>query len=347
MKAAEAPAEFLPQDTKIIDFMSPEISFPNHLTKKIYLAALKIIPDLYDRIYRLAGKPRTGTIARLFSSLSMYLPFSKLLNEFEPDVVICTHPFPEAGASLWKFLHAKSARKFLLAAVLTDYSLHEIWIYDEADIYFVATEEMKEELSRQCRPNQEIYATGIPINPEFSKVVEKKSSGKKNILIMGGGLGLGSIEETLKDLDEISLPVKITVVTGQNESLFSRLKNLQKKLSGEVEILGSVNNVPELMRESDLLITKPGALTMSEAFSQGLPMVLHSPIPGPEKENAAYAVKGGAAVSAGKEKISAIVEGLLKNPERLEEMKSNAKKLGRPYAAKKIAEIITSACNSE
>ena len=276
VKAAEALKKFLPPDTKIVDFMSGEISFLNNLTKKIYLKALKFIPDLYDRIYGFAGLPRIGSVMRLISSISMYLPFAKLLNEYKPDVVICTHPFPEAAASFWKFLHAKSDRNFLLAAVLTDYSLHEIWLYDEVDVYFVATEEMKNELAGQCGRNREIYATGIPIDPEFSKIREKEKSDRKNILIMGGGLGLGSIEETLKDLDEISIPLKIVAIAGQNEKLFLRLKKLQKNLRQDVEIFGSVKNVCELMNSADLLITKPGALTISEAFSQGLPMILHA-----------------------------------------------------------------------
>ena len=103
-------------------------------------------------------------------STLMYFPFKRLLKKFEPDAVICTHPFPEAAASLWKFLHAKSVRRFSLAAVLTDYSLHEIWIFSEVDVYFVATDAMKLELERQSRPNQEIYAVGIPIGEEFCKL---------------------------------------------------------------------------------------------------------------------------------------------------------------------------------
>ena len=106
--------------------------------------------------------------------------------------------------------------------MLTDYSLHEIWIFSEVDVYFVATEKMKIELAAHSRQNQEIFATGIPIGAEFSNAQNSTRAGFKKILIMGGGLGLGSIEETLQDLNNVETPLEIIVVAGQNENLFWR-----------------------------------------------------------------------------------------------------------------------------
>ena len=336
-KAAEALSKIFGGDVEVVDFMSREISTLNFLTKKIYLAALRFIPDLYDRIYKFTGRRKIGTLTRLLISSLMYFPFKRLLKKFQPDIVLCTHPFPEAAAALWKFLNAKSARKFLLAAVLTDYSLHEIWIFSEVDLYFVATDEMKLELAAQSRPNQEIFAAGIPIGAEFSnlKSVEHVTP---TVLIMGGGLGLGSIEETLQDLNNVELPLKIIVVAGQNQNLLSRLKSLQKKFRHETEFWGYVENIGELMAAADLLITKPGALTMTESFAAGLPMILHAPIPGPEAKNALYAVTNGAALSAGNLKISSIVEKILKNPSQLNEMKICAKNLSKVNAASEIVQ---------
>ena len=335
-KAAQALQKIFGDGAQVLDFMAREVSTLNWLTKKIYLAALRFIPDLYDRIYKFADGRKVGVSARFMSSALMYLPFARLIKKFRPDVVICTHPFPEAAASLWKFLHAKSAKKFLLAAVLTDYSLHEIWIYGEVDAYFVATSEMADELAKHCRAGQKIFAAGIPIDGSFSAVERTRDATRTTILIMGGGLGLGSIEETLTELDKISKPLKIVVVAGQNEKLLSRLKRLREKISHEVEVLGYVSDVCKLMSAADLLITKPGALTMTEAFAVGLPLILHAPIPGPEALNAAYAVSHGAAISVGEKKISSVVAELLNSPERLDEMSCCAKKISRPFAATEI-----------
>ena len=332
-KAAEALKKIFGEGAQVVDFMAREISTLNWLTKKFYLVALRFIPDLYDRIYKFADGRKVGVSARFLSSALMYLPFARLLKKFRPDVVICTHPFPEAAASLWKFLHAKSAEKFLLATVLTDYSLHEIWIYGEVDAYFVATEEMKNELVSHCRAGQKIFTTGIPIDEKFSSA-QRLPNSRTTILIMGGGLGLGSIEETLSELGKIKFPLKILVVAGQNETLLARLK--REKFLHPTEIFGYVKDIDKLMAQADLLITKPGALTMTEAFAAGVPLILHEPIPGPEALNAAYATTHGAAISVGERKISSVIEELLKEPARLEEMRLCAKKISRPFAAEEI-----------
>ena len=107
-----------------------------------------------------------------------------------------------------------------------------------------------------------------------------------------------------------------------------------------LEVLGYVSDVHKLMAAADLLITKPGALTMTEAFAAGLPLILHAPIPGPEALNAAYAVTHGAAISVGDKKISAVVEELLSESSRLAEMSTCAKKISKPFAASEIVRQI-------
>ena len=337
-QAAEAIAEQLRNNYKIeiLDFMDKEVSTLNWLLKKFYLSILGIIPDLYDRIYKLAGVRRFGSITRLIWSTLMYLPFSRLINKLNPDIIICTHPFPEAAAALWKFLHPNHSKKFILAAVLTDYSLHEIWIYGDVDIYFVATEEMKREL--ESHGNFKVFATGIPIRSQFQiegrDKSEERREKKYSALIMGGGLGLGAFEETVKILEEVDFKLKIIVVTGKNEHLKSKLESIKSK--HELVILGFVDNVSELMQSVDLLITKPGALTLSEAFAVGLPTLLLPPIPGPEALNAEYAVNHGAATSLSKSDEIKTAINIIKDDEKLNSMRQSAKKISRPNAAGEI-----------
>ena len=232
----------------------------------------------------------------------------------------------------------------MLTAVLTDYSLHEIWLFSEVDAYFVATAEMKSELEKHSR--QKIFATGIPIsirNEELGMRNEKPKSQLRithyAFLIMGGGLGLGSIEQTLRELDAIEIPLSITVIAGRNEKLSARIRAMKSRHS--IEVLGYVGNVLELMQRATLLITKPGALTMTEAFAVGLPMILHAPIPGPEALNAQYAVRNGAARSLEDgENIAPIIEKLLRDRSTLEAMSTSALKLSRADAAMEIVEKI-------
>ena len=355
-KAAEAVADAFDEQVQIVDFMDKDISLVNFLLKKLYLSMLSLIPDLYDRIYQLAGVRRFGSITRLIWSTLMYLPFTRLLKKYQPDIIICTHPFPEAAASLWKFLHPKSAGKFTLAAILTDYSLHEIWIYNEVDVYFVATEEMKREL--ETHGKYKVYAFGIPIAKDFYNNQNKNNSLEEaannnssflihnsSLLIMGGGLGLGSFETTIKALDKIDLPLRITVVTGKNERLMAKLKSTKSK--HELILLGFVNNISKLMRESDLLISKPGALTLTESFAVGLPVLLLPPIPGPESLNAEFAVKHGAAISIENADIAVKVYDLINNNERLNAMRKSSKALANEEAAQEIVNTITEICRKE
>jgi processive 1,2-diacylglycerol beta-glucosyltransferase len=104
---------------------------------------LDFVPNLYDVFYHVSGGSSGGTFARQMAAVAMYLPMARLLEHHKPDLLVCTHPFPEGAAALWKRFHDE---KLCLAAVLTDYSLHQIWIYRHVDIFFTATEEMRKGL---------------------------------------------------------------------------------------------------------------------------------------------------------------------------------------------------------
>ncbi|MBR1728101.1 MAG: glycosyltransferase [Selenomonadaceae bacterium] len=341
MQAAEAIAEQFGIDEKdqieVVDFMDKKIATLNWLLKKVYLSILGLIPDLYDRIYKIAGVRRFGSITRLIWSTLMYLPFARLLKNFDPDVIICTHPFPEAAAAFWKFLHPKKSNQFKLVAVLTDFSLHEIWIYNEVDFYFVATDQMKEEL--ESHGNYKVFATGIPIRKQF-QIDQDEFRIPYSVLIMGGGLGLGAFEETIRSLEKINFKIKINVVTGKNEQLQNKLRSMNSK--HELQIFGFVKNISSLMQAADLLISKPGALTLSESFAVGLPILLLPPIPGPEALNAEYAVDHGAAIALNNsEEIIQAIE-ILNDRVKLSRMSEKAKKISKPFAAEKIINVITS-----
>ena len=157
---------------------------------------------------------------------------------------------------------------------------------------------------------------------------------------MGGGLGLGAFEDTIHTLEDVDFKLKITVITGKNTSLQNKLSSMKTKHA--LTVLGFVDNVCELMQQADILISKPGALTLSEAFAVGLPILLLPPIPGPETLNAEYAVKGGAALSLqSSAEISEIIS-ILNDAERLKAMKASTKALAKAKAAVEIAENILS-----
>ena len=105
---------------------------------------------------------------------------------------------------------------------------------------------------------------------------------------MGGGLGMGSIKKTLTVLDGLDNLDSFTVVAGYNADLFDEVSQMKGDLKHPVDIYGYTNRIPDLMARATLLVTKPGALTCTEATTVQVPTVLYSAIPGQEEANASY-----------------------------------------------------------
>ena len=351
IRAAEAVEgelrrRFPGDDIQTVDFMSHKTSRFHGFLKSLYLRMLDFVPNLYDLFYKVSGHGSRGIMAQGMFAWATYWAMRRILREYRPDVLICTHPFPEGAAALARRLGHGG---FLLVAVLTDYSLHRIWIYPQVDLYFTATEAMGEGLVACGIPSEHVYATGIAVaegilgTPPRQRARENLGIGaeEKTVLLMGGGLGLGSIEESLEELERVERPLCLLVVAGRNEELRKRVEAWGKRSRHKVRTWGYTDEVYLLMSAADLLITKPGALTMSEAFVLGLPMLLREPIPGPETENAVYASKHGTAawVHHGESLADAVTQVLF-DEERLAAMGESARACAHPHATRDMVNIL-------
>lgn len=351
-RAANAVADELKQrypaaQINVVDFMAGNNSYINRLVKESYLKLLDISPNFYDLLYRWTQGAQRGSKAKSLMGRVMKRSMAKLVNRYQPDLIITTHPFPCGAAA-----HLKAEDKITvpLIAVITDFSVHRMWIYKEVDCYFVAAPEFKDELALQGIEQERIYVTGIPISPEFSAKVDGDlmldklglDKNKPVILIMGGGLGLGGVKQALVNLEEVALPLQIVVVTGRNSVLRHELKAAADSSCHVTQVLGFTKRISELMAIADILITKPGALTISEALAMKLPMLLYESIPGQEKDNAAWLEANGAAtLIREEEKLAREVTGMLNNKEYREIIEGKAGALARPRAAADVAEVIS------
>ncbi|WP_196600295.1 MGDG synthase family glycosyltransferase [Pectinatus frisingensis] len=331
----------------VVDFMSLETAYINDLMKEIYFKMLELVPNLYEFLYKFTSGRLKGSSVQMLLAYFMKHNMVSLIKKYNADIIICTHPFPCAAAA---YLKREKRFDVSLFTVITDFCLHQIWIYKNVDMYFVAHNGMKRQLIERGINEKRIQVTGIPIHRVFSDTYDREMLLKKFdlsanmpiILIMGGGLGLGGIKYALEELEKLSLPMQILVVAGANLSLWSEVNCYITHSRHLIKVWGYSHNINELMTVSSLLISKPGALTISEAMAKELPMLLHAPIPGPESENAAYLAEHGVAVWVQKkEAIGETVKELLTDKERLAWMKQKAKVLKQPYAAKKIVDIIT------
>ena len=234
----------------------------------------------------------------------------------------------------------------MIVTVVTDFEAHALWMNSSVDLYCVAAEETKARLVARGAAAENIIATGIPISARFSPNPNRDSVRKMLglrddlpvILVLSGGFGMGPVAEILAELDKVGKQFQSIVVTGRNEELRRELAAVDRK--HPTHVLGFASNMHELMAIADLIITKPGGLTSSEAFAMGKPLFILNPIPGQEAANSDFLLERGAAVKINRvEDLPYRIERLLGTP-KLAEMEAAAKALGRPNAAKAICEQV-------
>lgn len=343
--AIKAELERQHPDTRVavVDFLDGDNFSLNTFIKETYIKMIDVFPNMYDLLYRWSQASHKGTTVRNLMSWILKKRMLRLVDRYRPDLIIFTHPFP-CGAAC--HLKRNGMLKVPLAGVITDYAIHRLWIYDEVDFYFVAAAEMKENLVSQGIAADKIHVTGIPISSTFGEMYAgrtavKPISAQASVLIMGGGLGLGAVAEVLLELDKLEGSQRFVVVAGRNAGLRKDLQLLSRSLNHPVQVIGYTRRIPELMADADLLVTKPGALTCSEALASGLPMVLVNAIPGQEEDNARYLDYIGAALWVqDQNQLSVVVHQLLSDPFKLVSMKQQARHMGRPEAARQVVRRI-------
>ncbi len=160
---------------------------------------------------------------------------------------------------------------------------------------------------------------------------------------MGGGQGLGPIKTIVQSLEKVSYDFQEIIVTGTNKKLYKKLKKGLKKYKKKICLLGYAQNINELMSVADLIVTKPGGITTSEALSKKLPMLIIKPIPGQEANNTAYLTEQKAAINIEEpKKINLIIENLFAAPEKLKRMSESCGRIAKPSSGLDIARFILS-----
>lgn len=344
--SSEIKRKYPQAEIKVVDFMSAKTAYLNGFIKEAYLKILHIVPDMYEFMYSFTSGRMPGFSVQNLLAMAMKNDMAALIADSRADVVVFTHPFPCAAAAYLKRTKQIDA---LVCGVITDFAVHQLWVYKEVDMYFVAHSSFRQQLASKGIEEWRIHDTGIPIAESFSRNYDSDelmnrlclTNDRPVVLIMGGGLGLGGVKDALVELENSSLDMQIMVVAGENQELWNQLNKLSERSHHDIRVWGFSNNVPELMAVADVLVTKPGALTISEALSMHLPLILSEPIPGQEKENAAFIEKTGAAVWVkDMRRISEFTDRLLQDQSRLTFMRQQAAKVCRPYAAKQIVEHI-------
>ncbi|MDX6696182.1 MAG: processive 1,2-diacylglycerol beta-glucosyltransferase [Blastocatellia bacterium] len=313
------------------------------LYSRAYLDLVNNAPEVLGWLYDQLDKPWKNERRRLALDKLNTRPFVKLLKDYQPEIVVCTHFLP---AEIISWLRAKERLRCRQVIVVTDFDVHAMWLCHHYERYFVALDETREHLSKLGIPPSKLSVSGIPIDPIFAQPKDKQEMRRKHnlaadrttILVSAGGFGVGSIEHLMAPLMELRHPAQIISICGRNEEMKRKVEGLARRLPAgshvAVKALGYTNEMDELMAASDIVLGKPGGLTTSEALARGLVFVIVNPIPGQEERNSDHLLEEGVAIRCNNLPVLAYkVDRLLDDPARFRSMQANARRLARPRAA--------------
>lgn len=250
-----------------------------------------------------------------------------LINRYQPNLILSTLPISSQYISAYK--GAKNCN-IPLHTYITDITAHEEWIAKNTDMYFVGSKSTKNALISKGIEAKKIVVSGIPVKPAFKysniNTREKKS---KEILIMGGGLGLIPSSDTILKALTKNQALNITIITGKNKKLFDKIT----EEFPEINVIGYTNKVSEYMKKADLVITKSGGITTFEAINSDTPLYIITPFLSQEVGNANYIenLNIGRVVWSKKANISDEIIELIENDDLLKQMKANMKKTRKQW----------------
>ena len=345
-KAAEAIFHGLARqgdhDARLVDALDYTNPFFKKTYPWFYGFLVTRMPWAWGYLFTLLDNPSLQPLVRvarrLYNGINAQA-LEKFLIDEQFDAIITTQFL---SAEISAYLKRQLKIKSKVICVVTDFDVHHIWVNEGIDVYTGACDFTRKRLMDLGVLPEQIYTTGIPTDAKFSEhpdVVQlKKRLGVKDgvltVLIATGSFGMGPIEEIIGLLQNYQL----LVVCGHNQDLYERLK---AKASPHTHVLGLVDNMDELMSVADVMVTKPGGLSIAEALVKKLPMVFFSAIPGQETNN--INVLDGYQVSNGQSSLPQIVEiidGWNAKPAALEALRARMAQLSKPNAVKDIISLV-------
>lgn len=287
------------------EYMSPLAIFV-YIT--YYHFMLRHFAWLWGWLYKRLNQPANNAsiLSKLFEKLGFSAESSvlKLLEDYQPDFIICTH-FLAAG------IMAKAKRDNIplpiVGIVVTDFSIHWTYVHNELDLFFVPTQSMALLLHLRGIERHKIFVTGCPTKPGFEVPYTAEDCARYRhefklpegdyVMVMMGGESIGRVAEISKKVLECFPDVHVLAMAGKNERLYKHLCELQKnpKFRGHLIPVPFTQRVRDYMALSFVMISKPGGIFTSEAWAMNKPMILMDPIPGHEEKNAVYLASQGVA----------------------------------------------------
>jgi len=317
-----------------------------------YIKLVEHHPTMWATLYRIMDRtPPSAPLARVRRAIERLntLKLREAIAKFRPDAVICTHFLP---ADLLMRERTRGRVTSPVFVQITDFDLHGMWIVPDMAGYFAASEEVAFRARARGIAPARVHVTGIPIMPAFalppSRAETEADLGldakRTTILLMGGGAGLGGLDDVAGRLLALDADFQLIALAGRNKEMLARLEAMSRQHPRRLFAQGFTDRVERVMAASDLVITKPGGLTTSECLALGLPMIVHAPIPGQEERNCDYLLEQGAALKAiDATALEYRLRELIAHPERIAAMSARSRALGHPAAARDVLRVVIEA----
>jgi len=310
-----------------------------------YIKLVEKLPQLWSWLYSKSDRPSRDSMPGKLKRAIEHLNTRKLdaeITRLKPNAILCTHFLP---AELLSRRRAVGKTLPPLWVQVTDFDVHALWVHPHVDRYCVANEEVAFRLADRGVPRERISVTGIPVMPQFTEPLDRATCARElgiapdrfTVLMMAGGAGVGSLDELARRLLRLPGDLQLVALAGRNAALLGRLQQLAREHPGRLFPLGFTTTVERVMTAADLVVTKPGGLSVSECLAKCKPMLLVSPIPGQEERNADYLLEAGAAVKAiDGTTLEFKLARLLAEPRRLATMSEAARRIAKPDAARAV-----------
>ncbi len=325
----------------IVDMFKSTSKGMNALISDGYKVLATKLPKAYGIFYKSSNHKTFNKVVFRNVFLATELRLKWIINEFKPDMIISTHPF---GAPIVGKLKDKGKIDLPFVQIVTDFKAHYAYIQDSVDAYVVASKFTANSLVERGIASEKIHIYGIPTREEFMRKRPRQFSADQpfRLLIMGGSMGLQSIKQAVDSLLTVDKKLQLIVVCGKNAALTEQLTNQHQSAitTGKLAVHGFVNNIDELMDQSDLIISKPGGLTTTEAIHKSIPMIIPFAIPGQEEENTSFLVENEMAIEVQDiDKLHHHIESLIDDIAQYEKMVKNMLNLSKTYSVDAIIEM--------
>ncbi len=378
MRCAQALQKVLSEsdpdgEVRIVDGLEYVNRYFNRFVVDGYKFSATKLSKLYGIFYHMANNTNSLNKLILQSNNIFAKKLIPLFAEFRPDIVVTTHAFMSVMCSK---LIEKGYINVPVISIITDFAPHNIYVNPGVTNYVVSSVQMVDELEKTGVDRNIVHPLGIPIDPVFFEKDENKKAHLREmgfdpnvptVLVMAGSFGVTDILKLYENINEIELDFQIIVITGKNTKLFDKFNSIlscnenmrvgrreinfnyekeptrkeeKMNITKKTMLIYFTNEVHKYMQLSDLIITKPGGLTVTESLASCLPMVLFRGIPGQETDNTEYLCNNNLAISVRKNTVADTLFQLLKYPDRLLSMRESCERLNNKDSAYKVYDLI-------